>query len=289
MAALTTDRAADSSHSAARPTVRLQPTSGFGRLLSPRDLWLYRDVAWQLAVRDVKVRYRQTGLGITWAVLQPLLMMLVFTLFLGHLAHIPSGGLPYAVFALAGLVPWTYFANSLTVGADSLVNNSALVSKIYFPRIFIPAGVVMAGLIDFGVGFLVLIVFVLAYGVALTVKVLAVPLFVGLAVAAALGVTSGLAAVNVRYRDVRYAVPFVVQLWLFATPVAYPTTLLGEPWRTILSINPMVGVIDGFRWAVLGLSPHWGQIAISGASSLSLLVLGLAYFSRVERHFADIV
>jgi lipopolysaccharide transport system permease protein len=267
----------------------LQPTSGFGRLLSPRDLWLYRDVAWQLAVRDVKVRYRQTGLGITWAVLQPLLMMLVFTLFLGHLAHIPSGGLPYAVFALAGLVPWTYFANSLTVGADSLVNNSALVSKIYFPRIFIPAGVVMAGLIDFGVGFLVLIVFVLAYGVALTVKVLAVPLFVGLAVAAALGVTSGLAAVNVRYRDVRYAVPFVVQLWLFATPVAYPTTLLGEPWRTILSINPMVGVIDGFRWAVLGLSPHWGQIAISGASSLSLLVLGLAYFSRVERHFADIV
>lgn len=289
MAALTTDPPASSSHAVAQPTVRLQPTRGFGRLLSPRDLWLYRDVAWQLAIRDVKVRYRQTGLGITWAVLQPLLMMLVFTLFLGHLAHIPSGGRPYAVFALAGLVPWTYFANSLTVGADSLVNNSALVSKIYFPRIFIPSGVVMAGLIDLGVGFVVLIVFVLAYGVPLTVTVLAVPLFIGLAVAAALGVTSGLAAINVRYRDVRYAVPFVVQLWLFATPVAYPATLLGEPWRTILSLNPMVGVIDGFRWAVLGLSPHWGQIAISGASSLSLLALGLAYFSRVERHFADIV
>jgi homopolymeric O-antigen transport system permease protein len=269
---------------------RLQRTSGFGRILSRRDLWLYRDVALQLAVRDVKVRYRQTVLGVAWAVLQPLLMMGVFTFLFGRLAHVSSDGQSYALFTLVALVPWTYFANSLTIGSDSLVNNTALVSKIYFPRIFIPAGVVAAGLIDLGIGLVLLFIAVFAFGVTLTVKALLLPVFICIAIAAALGVTSGLAAINVRYRDVRYAVPFAVQLGLFATPIAYSVTLLHEPWRTLVAINPMVGVVEGFRWALLGnIAAPAGSIALSAASAIVLLILGFAYFSRVERHFADII
>lgn len=270
--------------------IRLQPTSGFGRILSRRDLWLYRDVARQLAVRDVKVRYRQTALGLAWAVLQPLLMMLVFTFLFGRLAHVSSDGHSYALFSLVALVPWTYFANALTVGSDSLVNNSALVAKIYFPRIFIPAGVVAAGLVDLSVGLVLLFIAVFAFGVTLTAKVLLLPAFILIAVVAALGATSALSAINVRYRDVRYAVPFLVQLGLFATPIAYSVTLLHQPWQTLVAINPMVGVVEGFRWALLGhTAAPAGSIALSAASAFTLLILGIAYFSRVERFFADIV
>lgn len=268
--------------------VRLQRTSGFTRLLAPAELWRYRDVALQLATRDITVRYRQTFLGAAWAILQPLAMMLVFTVIFGQLAHLSSNGTPYALFSLSGLVPWTYFANSLQLGSDSLVSNSALVSKIYFPRIFIPAGVLAAGTIDLAISLLILVVVVALGGGHFSLGLLALPLLLAIMLAAALGVSSGLAALNVRFRDVRYAVPFTVQLWLFASPVAYSATLIGQPWRTVYALNPMVGVIEGFRWAMLD-RPHaeWGLIGVSAASAAILLVAGLAYFGRVERGFAD--
>jgi lipopolysaccharide transport system permease protein len=272
-------------------TVRLQPTRGlFGRMVSPRELWRYRDLALQVAVRDVTVKYRQTALGVAWAILQPLGFMLVFSLFFGNLAGISSPGVPYPLFSLAALVPWTFFASSLLLGADSLVTNSALISKIYFPRIFIPAGVVAAGLVDLAVSTVILFAVVLAWGLTPSLGALALPLLVGMAIAAALGVAAALAAVNVRYRDVRYVVPFAVQLWLFATPVAYPISLLAEPWQTLSAVNPMVGVVEGFRWGVLGMgAAPWDLIGISAASATFLLVAGVAYFHRAERDFADVV
>jgi lipopolysaccharide transport system permease protein len=232
-------------------TVRLRATSGFSRVLSPRELWRYRDLAFQIAARDVTVRYRQTALGAAWAILQPVGFMIVFTLFFGRVAGIASDGIPYALFSLSGLVAWTYFANGVLLGAESLVTNSALVSKIYFPRIFMPAGVLAAGFVD-------------------------------------LGITAGLSALNVRYRDVRYVIPFLIQIWLFATPIAYPSSLIEEPWRTLTAINPMVGVVEGFRWATLGTGDAPLElIGISAAASLLLLAAGLVYFDRVERSFAD--
>lgn len=271
-------------------TIRLQPTRGFSRVLSPRELWRYRDLAYQIAARDVTVRYRQTGLGAAWAVLQPVGFMVVFSLFFGRVAGISSDGHPYALFSLAALVPWTYFANSLTLGADSLVVNTPLVSKIYFPRIFLPGGVVMAGLVDFGIAIGILFVVLLVYGLVPPLAVLILPLLVVVTVLAALGVSAALAAINVRFRDVRYVVPFAVQMWLFATPVAYPNSLLSEPWQTLSAINPMVGVVEGFRWATLGGSDApLALMGISAASALVLLVAGLAYFDRVERRFADLI
>jgi len=272
-------------------TIRLQPTRGlFGRLISPRELWRYRDLALQIAARDITVRYRQTALGIAWAVLQPLGFMVVFSLFFGNLAGISSEGIPYPLFSLAALVPWSFFASSLLLGSDSLVTNSALISKIYFPRIFIPAGVVAAGLVDLAISTVILFAVVLIWGLTPSAGVLLLPFLVLVTVAAALGVGAALSAINVRYRDVRYVVPFAVQLWLFATPVAYPITLLDEPWRTLSAINPMVGVVEGFRWAALGeTAAPWALIAISAASAAVLLIGGLAYFHRVERDFADIV
>jgi lipopolysaccharide transport system permease protein len=271
-------------------TIRLQPTRGFSRMLSPRELWRYRDLALQIAARDVTVRYRQTALGVAWVVLQPVLTMVVFSIFFGHLARVSSEGVPYPLFSLAGLVPWTFFANALLLGSLSLVTNSALVSKIYFPRIFIPAGVVAAGLVDLAIALVILFVIDLVAGTVPSTAILALPLLIAIAMAAGLGVVAASSAVSVRYRDVRYAVPFTVQLWLFATPVAYPSTLLHAPWRTLSAINPMVGVVEGFRWAMLGkLHPPWALIGVSAASAAIILVAGLAYFDRVERGFADIV
>jgi lipopolysaccharide transport system permease protein len=276
--------------STAPRTVRLQPTRGFGRVIAPATLWRFRDVAVQMAARDVKVRYRQTALGAAWAILQPVGTMVVFTIFFGNLAGVPSDGESYALFTLAALVPWTFFANALLIGSESLVSNSGLVSKIYFPRIFIPAGVIAAGLVDLAIAFCILMVIVVVSGTTPDAALLAVPALVAMAVAAALGVASALAAVNVRYRDVKYMVPFAVQLWLFATPVAYPSTLLSAPWRTLSALNPMVGVVEGFRWAVLATGrPPWSLMAVSAASAALLLVAGLAYFDRVERRFADVL
>jgi lipopolysaccharide transport system permease protein len=286
---LSRSRGADG-HLSAPTTIRLAPTRGFSRVLSPHELWRFRDVARQIALRDITVRYRQTALGAAWAILQPVATMIVFSIFFGRLAHLPSEGRAYPIFSLAGLVPWTFFANSLLLGSDSLVGNAPLVSKTYFPRIFIPAGVLAAGLLDLAIAIVILVVVVLIYGVALSPAILALPLFIAVAFAAGLGVASALSAVNVRYRDVRYVVPFAVQIWLFATPVAYPITLLHGPWRTIAALNPMVGVVEGFRWALLGTrhSP-WGLLLVSAASAAVLLVGWLAYFDRVERRFADLL
>jgi lipopolysaccharide transport system permease protein len=270
-------------------TVRLERTHGFGRL-SPGELWRFRDVAVQIAARDVKVRYRQTVLGAAWAILQPAGTMLVFCIFFGRLAHFSGVGSSYALVWLAGLVPWTYFSNAVLLGSDSLVSNAPLVSKVYFPRIFIPAGVVAAGLVDLCIGLVILLVTVAFTEARLAAPLLALPLLVLIMVAATLGVSTGLSAVNVRYRDVRYVVPFMVQLWLFATPIAYPSTLLHEPWRTVSAIDPMTGVVEGFRWAILGRpAAPWTLIGISAASAAVLLLAGLLYFDRVERRFADVL
>jgi lipopolysaccharide transport system permease protein len=273
-----------------RETIRLAPTRGFSRVLSPKELWRYRDLAIQIAARDVTVRYRQTVLGVAWAVLQPVGFMLVFTVIFGNLAGVSSEGIAYPLFSLAALVPWTFFSTAVLLGSDSLVANSALVSKIYFPRIFIPAGVIAAGLVDLGIALVILFILVLAWGVVPSAAVLTLPLLVAIAVAAALGITAALSAVNVRYRDVRYIVPFAIQLFLFATPVAYSSNVISEPWRTLYAINPMVGVVEGFRWATLdtGHAPL-ALIAVSAASALVILLVGLAYFDRVERGFADYV
>ena len=271
-------------------TIRLEATRGFGRVLSPQELWRYRDLAFQIAARDVTLRYRQTALGAAWAILQPVAFMVVFSLFFGSLAGVSSDGIPYPLFSLAGLVPWTFFANAMLLGSESLVLNSALVSKIYFPRIFMPAGVVAAGFVDIGISLVILFVIVLAWGVVPSVAVLALPLLVAIMTATALGVSAALSAINVRYRDVRYVVPFAIQMWLFLTPIAYPSSLLEQPWRTLSAINPMVGVVEGFRWAVLDTpSAPLALIAVSTASAAVLFSAGLAYFDRVERGFADLI
>lgn len=271
-------------------TIRLQPTKGFSRVLAPKELWRYRELAAQIALRDITVRYRQTLLGAAWAVLQPIGFMVVFSLFFGSLAGVTTNGLPYPPFYLAALVPWTFFANALLLGSDSLIANSALVSKIYFPRIFMPAGVLAAGFVDLAISTAILLVVVFAWGLTPSIAILSLPLLVVIAAAAALGASSLLSALNVRFRDVRYVVPFGIQLWLFASPVAYPSSLLDEPWRTVSAINPMVGVVEGFRWATLGEgAAPWDLIGISALSAAAILIAGLAYFDRVERGFADLV
>jgi lipopolysaccharide transport system permease protein len=271
-------------------TIRLQPTRGFSRVLAPKELWRYRDLAGQIALRDITVRYRQTLLGGAWAVLQPIGFMVVFSLFFGNLAGVASNGLPYPLFSLAALVPWTFFANALLLGSDSLVANSALVSKIYFPRIFMPAGILVAGCVDLAISLVILLAIVLIWGLTPSLAILSLPLLIVIAAAAALGTSTALSAINVRFRDVRYVIPFAIQLWLFATPVVYPSSLLDEPWRTLSAINPMVGVVEGFRWATLGSgNAPWDLIGISAVSAAVLFFAGLAYFDRVERRFADYV
>lgn len=271
-------------------TIRLQPTSGFSRVLSPRELWRYRDLALQIVVRDITLRYRQTALGAAWAILQPVAFMIIFSVFFGRVAGVSSGGVPYALFSLAALVPWAFFSNALLLGSESLVMYKELVSKIYFPRIFMPMGVIGAGFVDFGISLLILLAVVLVYGIVPSVGILFLPVLVVIAAAAVLGATALLSAVNVRYRDVRYVVPFAVQMWLFVTPIVYSASSVDQPWRTLLAINPMAGVVEGFRWAVLDTgSPPWALIGMSTLGAALLLLIGLAYFDRVERSFADII
>jgi lipopolysaccharide transport system permease protein len=254
------------------------------------ELWAYRELLYFLVWRDVKVRYKQTILGASWAVLQPLLTMVVFTLFFGRLAKMPSDGLPYPLFSYAALVPWTFFATGLTAAAGSLVSGANLIRKIYFPRLLVPVAAVAAGGVDFAIAFAVLIGMVLVYGFVPGIAVLWLPLLALLALVTALGVGTWAAALNLQFRDVRYVVPFGVQLWLFATPIAYPSSLLSEPWRTLYAVNPMVGVVEGFRWALLGTATRPGpMIAVSAAAATLILVTGVLYFRRVERGFADLV
>jgi lipopolysaccharide transport system permease protein len=258
---------------------------GFGL----RELWGARELLYFLTWRDVKVRYKQTVLGAGWAILQPLLTMVVFTVFFGRLAKVPSDGLPYPIFSFAALLPWTYFAQSLAQSSNSLVGSSNLLKKIYFPRLVIPLSSVLSGLVDFATAFLVLLAMMIYYDVSVTPAILMVPAFLALATLAALGVGLWLSALNVKYRDVRYTVPFLTQIWLFATPVAYPSSMIDEPWRTLFGLNPMAGVVEGFRWAILGSPAPGGMIWISIGVSAVLLFTGLRYFRKVERSFADVV
>jgi len=269
--------------------VRIEPSRGWVSLKLD-ELWEYRELLYFLVWRDVKVRYKQTVLGAAWAIIQPVLTMLVFSLFFGRLAKIPSDGIPYPIFAFAGLVPWSFFANGLAHSSDSLVGSANLIKKVYFPRLVIPIAAVLAGGVDFVLAFLILLAMILYYGLLPTIHVLWLPALLLLAWVTALAVGLWLSALNVQYRDVRYVVPFLVQFWLFATPIAYPSSLLGEPWRTIYGVNPMVGVVEGFRWALLGTRTAPGPIiAVSSVAALVVLLGGAFYFRRMEKTFADVV
>lgn len=254
------------------------------------DLWEYRELVYFFIWRDVKVRYKQTALGATWAIIQPVFTMLIFSLFFGRLAKVPSDGIPYPLFAYAALVPWTFFANGLAQSADSLVGSGNLIKKIYFPRLAIPLSTVTAGLVDFSISFFVLLILMVFYHMRPTVHLVWLPLLILLALSTALGAGLWLSALNVRFRDVKYALPFITQFWMFATPIAYPSSLLHGVWKQVYAINPMVGVIEGFRWALLGAKTAPGPMLVpSSVASLALLVGGAFYFRRMEKSFADIV
>lgn len=271
------------------PTLFITPQQGWAPL-DLREIWAYRELLYFLTWRDVKVRYKQTALGAAWAVIQPLSTMAVFSVFFGKLAHVPSDGIPYPLFSFAALVPWTFFANGLTQSANSVVGSQHLVTKIYFPRLVIPTATVLSGLIDFGIALLILGGMLAYYRVALGARALFLVPLLGLAFAAALGVGLWLAALNVQYRDVRHVVPFLTQLWLYATPIAYPSSLLAEPWRALYGVNPMAGVVEGFRWSLLGTGPAPSRmLLVSCAATLTVLVTGAYYFRRLEDTFADVI
>ena len=274
---------------ASTPTYTIGPSRAWVALRLG-EIWAYRELLYSLVWREIKVRYKQTALGMGWAILQPFLTMVVFSIFFGRLAGIPSDGVPYPVFAFAALVPWQLFAFSLTESSNSVVANQRVITKVYFPRLLMPIAPIGVGLVDFAVAFSVLIALMAFYGVSPNLAMLTVPLWALLAVMTALAVALWLSALNVRYRDVRHTVPFLTQLWLFATPVAYPTSIVPEAWRPFYALNPMVGVVDGFRWALLGSTgPPQLTALISVATVLALLVGGLFYFRRMERTFADVV
>ena len=272
-----------------RPVARIQPSRGWVSLRL-RELVHYRELLYFFVWRDVKVRYKQTALGIAWAVLQPLFMMIVFTVFFGRLAKVPSDGVPYALFSYVGLMPWTLFATGMTMASNSVVASSNLITKVYFPRLTIPIATVLATAVDFIFTVPVLVGLMIYHGIAPTANVVWLPFFLLLAIITSLGVGLWLSALNVQYRDVRYVLPFLTQIWMFATPVAYPSSLLQEPWRSLYGINPMVGVIEGFRWALLGTATAPGpMLAVSVVVAVLLLVTGAYFFRRMERSFADVV
>jgi lipopolysaccharide transport system permease protein len=255
-----------------------------------RELWQYRELLFFLIWRDIKVRYKQTALGAAWAVIQPVFSMVVFSLFFGRLAKVPSDGIPYPVFAYCALLPWQLFAYALAESSNSVVANERLITKVYFPRLVIPIAGVLAGLADFAIAFSVLIVLMLHYGIVPTWTIATLPLFVLLAILTALAVGLWLSALNVQYRDVRYTVGFLTQIWLFLSPVAYPSSLVPERWRPFYGLNPMAGVVEGFRWALVGKTPAPGaMLGVSVAMVVLLLVGGLYYFRRMENSFADVI
>ncbi len=258
--------------------------------LDLRELWAYRELLYFLTVRDIKVRYKQTALGAAWAIIQPLFTMLVFTLFFGRLAGIDTGGVPYPLFAFAGLLPWTFFSNAVTNSGNSLVTDARLISKVYFPRMIIPAAAVLAGWVDLGIAFVFFLGLLIYYGVGLTWGVLLIPPLLGLASLLALGTGMLLAALNIKYRDVRYALPFLIQLWLFASPIIYPSNLISPRWRWLLSLNPMTGIVENLRAALfLGTNFDWASLATSIGVTLVALTCGAFYFKYMEKQFADIV
>jgi len=267
--------------------VRRRPRSGWVAI-DFRELWRYRELLVFFATRDLKVRYKQTVLGAAWAILQPVLTMAAFSIIFGRLARIPSGHVPYPIFVFCALLPWQLFAYALVHSSNSLVENAQTIKKVYFPRLIIPLASVITGLVDFVIASLVLVVLMLWYGIVPGWAVLSVPLFTLLAVTAALAAGLWLSALNVRYRDVRYAIPFLAQFWLFMTPVAYPSSLVPERWQLLYGINPMAGVVEGFRWALLGEAPPGPLFLMSVATTAMLLTGGMFYFYRMERSFADL-
>jgi lipopolysaccharide transport system permease protein len=269
--------------------LRIQPSRGWVSL-KLGELWDYRELLYFLIWRDIKVRYKQTVLGASWAIIQPFSTMVVFSLFFGKLAKMPSDGIPYPIFSFAALVPWTFFAAGLTQSSNSLVGSSNLITKVYFPRLVIPLATVLSGVVDFGLALAVLVGMMGYYRITPSMHIFFLPLFVLLALVISLGVGLWLSSLNVKYRDVRYIVPFITQFWLFATPIAYPSSLLSEPWRTLYGLNPMVGVVEGFRWALLGTKMSVGpMILVSALVAILILILGAFYFRRMEKTFADIV
>jgi lipopolysaccharide transport system permease protein len=275
---------------AGRQSVEISPDAG-SLMAELREVWHARELLAFLIWRDVKVRYKQTVLGIAWAVIQPLFLMLVFSVFLGRLAGMPSDGLPYPVFVLCGLVPWQLFSHAVNGATMSVVENERLITKVYFPRVVIPIAAVMAGVVDFGIAFLLLLAVMLFFGMVPGPLVLLFPIFVIMALSAAVGVGVWLAAINVKYRDVRYTVPFLLQLWLFATPIAYPASIVQGHWQILLSvINPLTSVIAGFRWVLLGApAPDLLATILSAGAIISIGIGGLIYFRRAAYFFADVI
>lgn len=272
-----------------QPVIYIRPSSRWVPL-NLRDLWEYRELLYFLVWRDIKVRYKQTALGAAWAIIQPFFTMVVFSIFFGRLARIPSEGIPYPIFSYTALVPWMYFASALAQASNSVVEHERVITKVYFPRLILPMASILSGLLDFAIAFTVLVGMMLFYGIPPTTAIWTVPFFVLMAMMTALGVGLWLSALNVQYRDVRYTIPFLIQFWLFATPIAYPSRLVPEPWRTIYGLNPMAGVVEGFRWALLG-KPHAPDplLAVSALTVVGLLIGGLYYFRRMEDTFADVV
>lgn len=275
--------------SSSRPRTRLKPSKGWA-WPKLRELWDFRELIFFFAWRDIKVRYRQTVMGALWAIIQPLFTMVIFSLVFGKLAKVPSDGLPYPVFSYAALVPWTFFAHALGQASNSLVTSANMIKKIYFPRLSLPIATVLAGIVDFVLAFLVLLGMMFYYGLVPTINVLWLPLFLLLALITSLGAGLWLSAMNVLFRDIRYTVPFLTQAWLFMTPIAYSSSLLSEPWRSLYGLNPMTGVVEGFRWALLGTGTAPGTMTIvSALVALSLFVSGAFYFRRMEQSFADVL
>ena len=274
---------------ARKPTTVIETSKSLFEL-NLREIWHFRELMYFLVWRDVKVRYKQTAMGAVWVILQPTLAIIVFTVIFAYFAKIPSEGLPYPVFALAGLLPWTYFSLAMTRSVLSLVDGAHLITKIYFPRIIAPLTAIIAPLVDFGIVFILMIGMLAWYGIKPTWGILALPIFLLLAMVTALGIGLWIGALYVRYRDVGHAVPFLAQIWLYASPVIYPSSLIPEQWRLLYSLNPMVGVIEGFRWGLLGtVTPDFRIMAVSGFAVTVFLFSGIVFFKRMEKTFADFI
>lgn len=270
------------------PVTVIRPARGWLRL-NLREVWEYRELLYFFVWRDIKVRYKQTVIGAAWAVIQPFMTMVVFSLFFGLLAKIPSDGLPYPVFYYSALLPWTYFAGALSHATNIMVEHQRVITKVYFPRVILPIAAVLSGLVDFGIAFTILVGMMVFYGIGLTPTVFLLPAFLLLALATALAVGLWLSALNAIYRDVRYAVPFFIQFWMFASPVAYPSSLVPERWQWLYGLNPLAGVIEGFRWALTGQGHLPSLLPVSVAAIVLVLIGGLVYFRRMESTIADLV
>lgn len=267
----------------------IKPSSGWVSL-KLKDLWEYRELLYFLTWKDIKVRYKQTILGITWAILQPFFTMVIFSLFFGRLAGVPSDDIPYPIFSYSGMVVWLLFANGVTQASNSMVEAANTIKKVYFPRLVIPISSILSGVVDFFLAFVVLIGMMAFYNIWPGLEVLWLPLFLLLAIVTALGVSFWFSAMNVMFRDIRYTIPFIIQAWLFATPIAYSSSMLEGTWRTVYGINPMAGVVDGFRWALLGVETRPGpMVAVSACVSIFVLISGLYFFKRMEKTFADVI